>query len=311
MTYQTDTPASLTDLMDDLKAFAIASGGFTDTGSGYSSSGYTYFSLTKGGIMCNFAYKDSSGGGDVLMNTSTAWAGSGLLTAQTGAHSKNARAFIDLTPIEYWMFTDGDSVHCAVEISSGCYAHISFGVLEKYGSYTGGLYVSANYWDNVSWSSTSNSRTFDGYRSGATYAGHVRCTYGGLTIAEMGESGNASVNWAANLWWGGGYYNDADDDDNDVELWKFQPNAYNGRAVLIPVEMFITDVPNTQTAYNGWIPLGGVRNAAFINMANLNAGDTVNTDWMVFPLAMKNPAGALTLASGQVDTGNLGVAYKK
>jgi hypothetical protein len=313
MSYLHASPANLGDLIDSLKQFAIDYGGFTDTGSDYTSSSYDYTSLTKGGIKFNLSYRDTAGtgAGEVLLNTSTAWAGSGLLTAQTGAAAKNARAYIGLTPIEYWMFTDGDSVHCVVEISSDCYAHISFGVLEKYGSYTGGEYVSANYWGNTAWQSANNSRTFDGYASGATYAGHVRCTYSGRTFAEMGETGDVTKHWARNNWFGGGYYNDSSVNNDDGELWKHQPNNYNGRSMLIPVEMFISDIPNTTTAFNGWIPLGRVSNAAVVNIANLNAGDTVNTDWMVFPLCMKNPAGALTLASGQVDTLDIGFAYKK
>lgn len=304
-------PGSLTLLMDTLKTFATTYGGFTDTGSGYSASSYTYFSLTKDSVKYNFSYKDAAGGGDLLMNTSTAWAGSGLLTAQTGAHTKDAKTLIGLSPIAYWFFSDGDAVHAVVEFRSGAYAHISFGVLTKYGSYTGGHYICANSWVNASWQNANNTRVFDGYAAtSSSYANHVRLTHNALTIAVMGENGDAAVNFCTNRFFGGGYYDDVSTEGNDGELWKHQPNNYNGRAVLIPVEFFIADIPGVYSAYNGHIPIGRINNAAIINITNLSAEDLVNTDWVVFPLCMKNPV-APTLASGEVDTLNVGVAYKK
>jgi len=311
MSFQTGTPASLTALMNDLKAFAIANAGFSDTGSGYTASSYTYFSLTKDSVKFNFSYKDASGGGDLLMNTSTAWAGSGVLTAQTGAHSKNAQTLMSLTPIEYWFFTDGDAVHAVVEFSAGAYAHFSFGILTKYGTYTGGHYVCANSWANASWQNGNNARVFEGYvATSSSYANHVRLSHSGLSFAVMGENSDSAVHFCTNRFWGGGYFDDGSDENNDGELWKHQPNNYNGRSVLIPVEFFITDVPGVANSYNAHIPLGRIANAAIINIASLTPEDLVNTDWMVFPLCMKNPVGPV-LASGQVNTGNLGVAYQK
>lgn len=311
MSYQTGTPASLTALMNDLKTFATTYGGFTDTGSGYTASSYTYFSLTSsGGRMVNFAYKDAGGGGDCLMNTSTAWAGSGLLTAQTGACSVNARAWFGLTPIEYWMFSDGSSVHCVVEFRAGAYAHMSFGVLEKYGTYTGGEYVSANGWhsSNTDWSSSFQARHFDGYSANnSTYKNHIRCTYNTRDIAVFCDTGVTSTNHVRNLWMSGGQYASS---ANDGELWRHQPNSYNSRAQLIPVELFLAYDTASLSAPTGWIPIGRVSNAALINLSDINAEDLVNTDWMVFPLCMKNPT-APSISSGEVDTVNLGFAYQK
>jgi hypothetical protein len=309
MAYQTGTPASLTDLMDTFKAFALGNGGFADSGSGYSASSYTYFALNRGGVHYGFSYKDASGGGDCLFNTSTAWAGSGLLTAQTGACGKNARAFFGLTPIQYWMFSDGDATHMVAEISSGCYAHLSVGVIEKYGTYTGGAFVSANYWNNATIGSSGNSRHLDGYTvsSSNTYINHVRVTYDSKTIAGFGSNSHSGLNHVRNLWMSGGIYNSF----SDGELIAMQPNSYNGRSVLIPVELFLAYDLASSTDPTGWIPLGRLNNCALVNIANLSAEEIVNTDWMVFPLSMKNPTGSLTLASGMVDTDNYGFAYKQ
>lgn len=310
MSFSNGTPASLTALMNDLKTFAIAYGGLTDTGSGYSASGYTYFSLTSaGGNKINFAYKDGAGGGDIMMNTSTAWAGSGLIEAQTGAFGKNARAYVGLTPIEYWFFTDGYSVHAVVEFRAGAYAHISFGMLEKYGTYTGGEYVSANYWNQATWSSINNARTLDGYgvNSSVSYMNHVRVGWAGNNVAAFGNNAQSGAGQVRNLWMSGGAYGA---DMSDGELLNHQPNSYNGRSVLIPPEIFLAYDLASQTNPTGWIPVGRIGNAAWIDMMNLNAEDTVNTDWMVFPLCMKNAAGPV-LANGEVNTLNLGLAYKK
>lgn len=308
MTYQTGTPASLTDLMDDLVAFAVANAGYVEQAN-YTASTFDYVALSKGGIYTGLSYKDASGGGYVLMNTSTAWAGSGLLTAQTGAAAKNAYAYIGLTPIEYWMFTDGDCVHCVVETSSSCYSHFSFGTLTKHGTYTGGEFVSGNYWNSASWESSSSCRHLDGYTTtaGNTYHNHIRCTYGGNTIAYLGHNGSTGYNNARNLWLAAGFYNG---NSTDYELWRHQPNSFNGRAVLIPPEFFVAYDLASGTNPTGWIPLGRIENAAFLRIDNLNAEQVVNTDWMVFPWSMKNPTSP-TLAIGEVNTENIGIAYKK
>jgi hypothetical protein len=309
MAYQTGTPASLTDLIDDFKAFAIANGGFADAASNFTLSTYTHFALSRGGVFWGFSFKDSSGGGDIIFNTSTARSGATALTSQTGACYKSARAFFGLTPIQYWMFSDGDATHCVVEVSAGCYAHLSVGVLEKYGSYTGGAFVSANYWNNATYSSASNSRHLGGYvvNTANTYINHIRVSYDGRTIAGLGSNGFTGLNHARNLFMSGGMSSAA----GQGELWTHLPNTYNGRSVLIPVEFFLAfDLSNVSDP-TGWIPLGRINNAALVRIDNLDAEDLVNTDWMVFPWSMKNPTGALTLANGMVTTENMGWAYQK
>ncbi len=308
MAYSTGTPASLTDLMDTFYAFAIANGGFVDAGSGYSASSYEYSALSRGGIYWGFSYKDAVGGGDCLFNTSTAWAGSGLLTAQTGACSKNARAYFGLTPIQYWMFSDGDATHMVVEVTAGNYAHLSIGVLEKYGSYTGGAFVSANYWNNATWNSSSNSRHLDGYTASSAnaYYNHVRCTYGGKDIAVFGYN-STTFNQVRNMWMSGGYYNNS---SSDAELWRHQPSNQTGRSQLIPVELFLAYAQTGSVTPTGWIPIGRLNNCALVDITNLDAEELTNTDWVVFPMSMKNPA-SVTLASGEVDTDTMGWAYQK
>ena len=92
--------------------------------------------------------------------------------------------------------------------------------------------------------------------------------------------------------------------------WMMQrsPNAYNGRSLLIPVELIIGQTDSATPA--SWIPVGRVNNAAFVNIANLNPTDLVLTDWMVFPWSAKN-FGSNKVSDGAINSLNYGMAYRK
>lgn len=130
-------------------------------------------------------------------------------------------------------------------------------------------------------------------------AGHVRASWNGATIAILSSGQAGSITNVGQCpcspWlWG-------------IDLVDDSPNSSNNRAALIPVEFALASVPyQSNAAAFQYMQIGQIPTAASIDITNLNPKDTVNTDWMVFPLSQKNGD-----ATRFVNTLNYGMAYKK
>ena len=314
MAYSTGVPSSTQNLIDTFITWLTSQGGFTlgntwtfsagstsvDSGSG---TGYTARALLRNGQYLLLAWKTTSP--DFLwMNSSTNNPSTGLINAQTNCAQYSQPIELGTAPIKYHMFSDGNGSHCVVEWKGGAFQHINVGHMEKYGAWVGGLYATGTYWNrsNVTgsnlyaWDSTAyHSRPFDAQASSSiSPTGHMRIDYLSQKVAVFGKSSQTG-NTAAGCPMLNRYAIDR------------APNAYNGRAVLSPIEVWLGLEDSLSPTY--WIPVGRVSNAAYINIGNLNPADTILTDWMVFPLSSKNSGG--TVAAGYVNSGNYGMAYKK
>jgi hypothetical protein len=309
MAYQTSVPASTQGIINALIAFLVSDGGFTlstawsfngdattpDTTS--SGTPYSAQALSRGGEFVTFCWKTSAPD-RVWLNTSTSINNALKLYTQDGAAELSFQLPIGTTAIRYHLFSDGDATHCVVEKQTGVFMHINVGTITKYGAFTGGIFVTGSAWFSASsnWDSSSHTRPFDGRQTGIA-PGHIRATYAGRAIAWFARTNN---NLTTNVAFG-------------LPLWNLSyplnrsPNAYNGRALLVPIEVTIGLENNTQQpTYHK--PVGRVNNAAYINITNLNPGDEILTDWMVFPLSAKNAGGA---GPGFVNSLNYGMAYRK
>lgn len=320
MAYQTGVPANTANLIDTFINWLVSNGGFTlantwtfnantsNADSGTSGAAYTARALSRGGAYVTLAWKTTSPD-FIYLNTCTNNPTSGRLNQQTGASTNGSgsgsmRVELGTAPLRFHMFSDGNHSHCVVEWLGGVYQHISVGSLTKYGTWTGGLYVTGSYWDRVqasggnytAWTSGYHTRPFDAMPSsnGQVY-GHVRVDYLGLTVAQFGNSAiTGNIAFGLPLW--GSRY-----------LYERSPNTFNGRAPLLPIEVTLGLEDSSTPTHH--IPLGRVENCSYINITNLNPGDTVLTDWMVFPLSAKNSGG--TQVSGYINTLNFGIAYRK
>lgn len=314
MAYQTGTPASTQNLIDTLINWLTSQGGFTlgntwtfggatNTPDTASSTNYTARALSRDSQYLLLAWKTTAP--DFLwLNSSTNNPTSGLIKSQTNSVDNSQGIEIGTTPLTYHMFSDGNGSHCVVEWKGGAFQHINVGYLEKYGTWVGGLYATGTYWNRTNvnganlhpWDSNGwHSRPFDSNASGSvSNFGHIRADYLSQKVAVFGKQSPAG-NYAAGFPMFSKYALDR------------CPNSYNGRAVLAPIEIMLGLEDAASPTY--WIPLGRVNNAAYINIANLNPGDTILTDWMIFPLSAKNSGG--TVASGYVNSVNAGMAYKK
>lgn len=314
MAYSTGAPSNTQNLIDTFINWLTTQGGFTlgntwtftsDTTNADASTGttsYTARALLRDGQYVLVAWKTTSPD-HIWLNTSTNNPTSGRINVQTGSAEKSQAVELGTSPIKYHLFSDGDGCHCVVEWMGGVFAHINVGFVQKYGSWAGGLYVTGTYWSRWvaagsnfhSWDALNyHSRPFDSAVGPSAQPGHIRCSYLSQTVAVFGiesQLGNTAIGLPM-------YLKDG--------LYR-SPNAYNGRAVLSPIEIMVGLEDSGTPTY--WRPLGRVNNAAYINIGNLNAGDTILTDWMVFPLSAKNSGGSV--ASGYINSLVYGMAYKK
>ncbi|MBL4904274.1 MAG: hypothetical protein JKY62_16750 [Desulfocapsa sp.] len=223
-------------------------------------------------------------------------------------------------------FTDGLSVFTLLEVTSGVFAHFSFGHITKASVFDGGAYVVGNNFQAVSgkasWrnivdgSHNSSSMVFGGRanlgNSTIKAPGYVQFNLGGSDNkdftkfggedhssdgAEVGASGTIPPN-----------YNSALTVNTSLgwSIWdlmaKNTPSEATFRAPLFPTYIVRNNPANIfQCQIIGHVP-----NVTGVNMKLLNNKDLVNTDWRVFSLAQKGTDG-----SSFTPAGEFGIAYRE
>lgn len=303
MAYQAGVTASLTDLITTLQTFCVANGFTIETGWSYTNLSIVYdvYVLKKNGIYFNFAVP-RTGTVYLFMNTASANLGTGTIESQTGAFGASCRVDYLAGPhVGYHFFADELSVNVAVEVVTNVFTHINFGELEKNGAWSGGQFVTG--FSRASGTSgmndindVNNYRPFDTAAIGSPASpstgscSHVRNPVQAPASAIGRAQGTIrayATGWASNA---------------GRNLIDVSPNAFNGRAVLVPINIVLESSGGSGPYYQ----LGTVHNARHVNIANLQPKETVNTDWMVFPVCQKNGPG-----TNYPNSGNYGMAYKK
>jgi hypothetical protein len=325
MAYKTGVSSTVTELVTALKSFAVeqgfASGPIWSVASGNTTDqGASVSYLAKGGNFFHFAWNDTTLGFDIATGSN----GAGLPYQQPGAlgatESLTSPTCMFVSPIQgphvgYHFFSDGQTIHVAVELVTNVFNHFSFGMINKAGNWDNGAYVEGTRWNPIDFGqgrlqpfdSPYHSRIFDGMtgyagrsytafgRNWSTY-GLMRAQYNGrvATVTEA-SPGNGPAVFNANTWshlgWG-------------LDLIQDSPNSFNSRAVLVPIEVALASERAATPA--NFLQLGQIPTAAAINMAFINPKDIVNNDWMVFPLSQKNGPGII-----YVNSLNNGIAYRK
>lgn len=212
--------------------------------------------------------------------------------------------------VKYFLYTDGNAVHCVLQLYTGVYTHISFGNMTKVGTWIGGEYLTAqdsSYWagsqyDYYGWDYDRHCIIFDGgiqnYESGSSYpTGFVRHIVGSVQnnstdFARMGY--RLTDNQRCKMTTGKGLIHDL------VEIAS--PIGFNQRAPIFPVYVRIYEYATTR-----WILSGYVSGARSINIEHLSGETIVENDWIVFPITQKE-GGDFTLCPLSE---YWGVAYKR
>jgi len=299
MSYQTGVSGSVNDFIGALFSFLTAAD-FTESTS-WTNGSDTYRTLLKDGIYFVIAFNADN----IFLNTATSLSGSGGTTAQPGAASSSMLVNKVTGPhISYHLFYDGMACNAVIEVATNVFAHLNFGFVTKNGVWTGGAFVSGNYTTtttNLDLLGSYNylpfhTRTFnnDG-QPPASVKQHLRSDI--TTVNGLSGFGatftNASTTTFNKAWVdaGGGRM-----------LLNANPNAFNGRSVIVPITLI-----QSSTGTGGpYYQIGHIPNAGLINIANIEPKAIVNTDWMVFPIGLKGSVGSTYIRSF-----NTAMAYRQ
>lgn len=284
MTYlYTDVPANRGAVIDAIVNFAVANAGFTNEGADGDlsriSKGGFYWCFIQTGLEYN-TYGIYARLTTVIPTLSTYTSVSGQ-NGHTGIGLDNYTG--PYTGLH--LFTDGVEVNCLMEVVPGAFSHLSFGSLSKFGTWTGGQYL-----------------------TGSIFYG-----WGISTVFSMPYNGGSSVSSATKnaLYYNDQFYHDGTAVDNkkvvfggigsvyNAPLYNLGYALYNYRRPLLPIYAIIEE-----TGVRSKV-VGASNQARFLNLDQLQNKEIVETDWMVFPYSQRTAI----ISTG--NSGNYGLAYKR
>lgn len=296
MAYQTGTASSVYDLLDKLRLFCVAQSitvnefkndGTRDILSINYGGGYFHIGGTSTDIYCTQS---------TSFTTSTAWGSQPDQTSTTAAHTNELAA--PFTAYHFFYFSNA-GLYVTVEISAGLYRHFGVGIMNKWGSYTGGAFCfgtfinqSNTYIDNPA----GNLHSYLGFSSATADAGVFR--------ADNGST--------PNYWY---LYNNKPLTQRGIGNFELStldtasafpnstPSSSTQATALHAIELYILNQSNT----NKGIPVGYLPDVRFINIQYFNGGDIFDTDWKVFPMAIKRDP---SIRDNAENTGYYGLAFR-
>lgn len=312
--YYTGTSTGPNDLIDKLRVALLAEGWTVDA-YGADGTGYRlHVHKTLSGESCYFNFRsainekgstitednyNSAGYGEVtgiLVNGSTGYDAGQAWHKQTGyaqnSNYSNKSFACCMTPMSvsaipaYYFFFVEDSVHIVVEITAGKFQFMSFGLLNKQGTFTGGQYFTASldsYYPQYVYNAGNDwyyPKYFTVNVGNSLPNGAVRLTADGTTSWRLsGSSGTAyeQIAWPcvsgqqANITYTQGGLASF--------FWSKSPSAYNSMAAMCPIHTLLRR-SDVNYSLIGWPD--GVR---FLNCTNYSAGEELtygDETWMVF-----------------------------
>jgi hypothetical protein len=325
--YETDAYTDPTDLVNKLAAFIEANGWTRDDlsneGSGrryHAHRGTQYLNMR--GFVNESAPSGAvimDGGGTniygVSFNIGTGYSGASPWYSQAGIplnsgggpRSVGIQGLSAAGTYHFFAHNSGDQIMAVVEYASGYYDRFYFGLINEYGSITGGDYFGASR-TGIQSAATSAQPVFGFFRAGhAGGEGSVSMTspYALLKVDVDAESGwhwNPQANYGGSRRTLRDFYN----------VYAFsaanaiQPNTTNSLNVLFPVVAYVNR-STTDAAGTSASPVGEIPKVFYVSLANLVPGQQITlggTDYRVFPFWKKNSTKALPTTG--VGTGHSG-----
>lgn len=345
MSYQTGTSTGPNDLIDKIRVFLLAEGWtvnlFTTVGAGYrlhvqktaGDGTVMYFNFRSaiaeyGSTITgdNSSYDQPSYGGiegritGILINGSTGY-DIGLswdmqpnyplsdddATPATNSCASCMTAMSTSAIPAYYFFTVDDTVNIVVEVTSGEFQFMSFGLLVKQGVYTGGQFFSASY--------SSNQPTIERLYTYYSYIPHyfsamLQGSFNGAVYVDAdsvasfriaGRTTYPEIKFPCVV---SGKYSSGYNSQSGFasHFWAKSPNYYNNIAAICPI---YTTLKRSDGKYSllGWP--SGVR---FLNTLNYSAGQEVtygSETWKIFP------ENSIPNYETNVQNRNCGFAFKK
>lgn len=332
MTVTTGTASSVTDFFSQLRTFAAANAGFSNQGT-TTINGFTVHHLSKGGIFWNFEETLTFIGSGFTINyarmrmtytkPNDSETYNQLLPA--GQERYTGMNFYDSTGpfTSHTFYTEGTAVHAVIEVFPNVFNHLSFGNVQKIGTWVGGEYLTAGAYQRISsgilqFTSNNCQHVFaDDFGSGTTTgvgtgfnaqsASFVRYVQTGNNNDDFSPMGNMGVFSNQRCRLSARLFETADPSVMYAELLVNSPNQANLRTALFPMQVRIRDYtansPVSRDAYfiGGIIP--GVR---VCSVKELNAYEIINTDWQTFPVIQKSGSSLVAPI-----TSSIGFAYQR
>lgn len=294
-------------------AFAVANAGFTDQGHTIDGTNKIYH-ISKGSIYWNFvedSYYFNTTHYAILSRMSFAKITTFVaFEANTTAGQRYPTRMIVYRSTgpytKYFLYTDGNAVHCVLQIYTGVYSHISFGNMNIYGSWTGGEYLTAMgcyYYSSgyITWDYSRNGILFDGgihnISSSVYPTGYVRYIIGtpANDQTDFARLGSITQNsQQCRMVTATGIVKTLIEDCS--------PLGFNMRSPIFPIY-----VRMRENATGRFILSGHITYARVVNVSLLAPEVVAENDWIVFPMTQRT-GGDTALAP---ISDNWGVAYKR
>jgi len=308
MSYEAGVSTGPNDLLDKLRIFLLADGWtvnlFAAIGAGYrlhvqktaADATVMYFNFRsaiaeKGTLICEDTDNDANGVvTGIVINGSTGYDVGNVWDQQPGHPTYSDESFgsvmspMSTTAIPaYYFFTIDDTVNIAIEVTAGKFQFMSFGLLEKQGTITGGQFFSASlasYRPYYEWSSTYIHYSPDyfsaaegGYIKGAVYVdvdGVASWRVArGIAEPDIMFPGVASQQAVSNYSLRG----------LCSFFWTHAPSTYNAMAAMCPIYTLLKRDDDNYSLI-GWP--SGVR---FLNVTNYGPAEELTygaETWTVF-----------------------------
>lgn len=309
MAYQQTNATSVDDLIDKIAVFAGANG-WTINRNEIAGGGRRATLKTAG---TDYVHVWSTGNGNVFLRSSVNYDSAAAGSAQTNQAVSQAAANVGTGPFSnVFLFANNGCVYCVVEIASGIFRHLCFGLLSKFGAYTGGTFFEATNWHTGGpsnwasiWDLQHHHRLFDSWSDQNSNRGGVRCDVdGNVNYFAPFSTRTAYGTPVAN-----GAVGSGDDPDRPADRFQFafydrSVNSWSGVTPLQPVKIRV-ERPNGY-----WSEIGEVPAVRLVNMSRIQVGDElpVGADtWKVFPMCRKG----YSLVSGEQYSSDVALAYLK
>lgn len=330
MPFETGNSSSIDNFISQMLSFAVANAGFTMGTTVQTSAGsgaQNVRSVIKGGVRWSFfydpygnvttdngiagfmSYAQANSGVNVSGNLNSKLGEDFCSDGMVGLAWGRLYGFNGPYP-NHWFFTDGVSVHAVLEITTGLFAHINFGSVTKYGSWTGGEFIGiSGAMTTNDFSNAGNTCTPFGagpsgnYPAGSQqYAGKIfmRVNNAGVS-ADFARQGDQSYGYNSTS----GYFSAGPTGNFDktlmADLLNQIPSASAWRTLLTPIIWFRAN--GSGRVY----PAAHVPNVTFTRMTDVMVnGQLIETDWRIFPIFRR-----ATTSGGLPYSSNWAIAYRE
>lgn len=324
MSYEIGSSSSAKDLLDKIRVVAIARGWTVNTYSDVTASikwlslqsGTSYFNL----IADNAAGDTSNPGGFITMYIATSYSsGAGYLDQPNASYKESHSSTQALVVVNslvgpftaYRIFSGADYIHVVVETSPDIFSFLALGKVAKYGTLTGGEYVSGSAWyygdSHTNYPDSDQARyLFDAsIFNGCSM--NVRCEVDAKKYFDNSNDLTSNDRRVLGLIRVPNVNNINPIDCGTHLMFNRTPNLFNQITPLLPAIMYVGRGSDL------FSPIGEIQDFRIVNMANYNPGDIVtfgSDEWVVFPAKQKTLVYNV-YTSNIPSSANYGYAFKK